>query len=55
MAPQREAIRGRIRRRYRAERMAPTGDYPAPVAYPDGAPQRDPLAYQPPGTWWWAG
>lgn len=37
MAPQRDAIRARVRARYRALRMAPQGGYPAPQVYPEPA------------------
>jgi hypothetical protein len=54
MAPQRDAIRARIRQRYRRARLSPTGAYPLPGTYPDPA-RPNPLDYQPPGTWRWIG
>lgn len=37
MSSQRDAIRDRLRRRWRAARMAPTGSYPDPQPYPEPA------------------
>lgn len=37
LAPQRDAIRARIRQRYRSMRLQPQGEYPAPGVYPEPA------------------
>lgn len=52
MAPQRDAIRNRVRKQFKAQRMAPTGGYPDAPAYPE--PARGGSAYVG-GGWWWVG
>jgi hypothetical protein len=53
MAPQRDAIRARIRKRYRALRMSPQGSYPAAPDYPE--PVRFSDATSDAGGWFWIG
>ena len=59
MAPQRDAIRARVRARYRALRLSPQGSYPAPATYPEPAyggtvnPYSQPYGWTPYGREVW--